>query len=206
MSKMTGVEINALALTCGFIGRQAQTIAAIALAESDGETTAHNSKPPDDSYGLTQINMIGSLGPDRRKKFGISKNEDLFDPVINLKAAKQIYNDSGFNAWTTYKKGTYKDRLDEAGTDNSPIGNAANAATNQFSGISNAINAVGTNLFKTGANLAGIIIVVVLLAIGTVMLIANSKTGKSTIGKVASVASPGGKIAAVAKVAKKVGA
>lgn len=205
MSKMTGVEINALALTCGFIGRQAQTIAAIALAESGGETTAHNSKPPDDSYGLTQINMIGSLGPDRRKRFGISKNEDLFDPVINLKAAKVIYDGSGFNAWSTYKSGKYKDHIDESGTDNSPIGNAAHDATNQFSGVTNAINAVGTNLFKTGANLAGIIIVVVLLTIGTVMLIVNSKTGKDTINKVAGIASPGGKIAAVAKVAKKVG-
>lgn len=80
---------------------------AIALAESGGDYLAHNTRAPDDSYGLWQINMRGSLGPARRALFGIKKNSALFDPHINAVAAGQIYRMSGFRAWSTYTSGAY---------------------------------------------------------------------------------------------------
>lgn len=206
MSTMTGKDINALALTCGFIGRQAQTIAAIALAESGGNTTAHNSKPPDDSYGLTQINMIGSLGVARLKQFGLSKKTDLFDPAVNLKAANAIFKSSGFEAWTTYKNSKYKDHINDVGSDNSPVGNVVQGVedSSQFAGLSNAIASVGNNVFKTGANFAGIVVAVVLVIVGVAILLLNSDTAKSAVRTVAGVASPGTKVQGAAKLFGKV--
>lgn len=82
---------------------------AIALAESGGRTDAHNALPPDDSYGLWQINMLGSMGPARRKQFGISRNSDLYDPATNARAMMQISNGGkNWKPWTTYTRGTYK--------------------------------------------------------------------------------------------------
>jgi hypothetical protein len=78
------------------------------MAESSGNPRAHNSTPPDNSYGLWQINMIGNLGPARRQQLGISSNEQLFDPATNAKAAKMIKDSQGWNAWTVHKTGAYK--------------------------------------------------------------------------------------------------
>lgn len=61
----------------------------------------------DDSYGLTMINMLGSLGPANRRLFGISSNEELLDPVVSMRASKQIHDQQGkyggFFAWGPYK-------------------------------------------------------------------------------------------------------
>lgn len=84
------------------------TMAAIGLAESRGNPQAHNAKPPDDSYGLWQINMLGNLGPARRRQFGINSNSDLFDPLTNAKAALAIYSQQGLRAWSTYTNGLYQ--------------------------------------------------------------------------------------------------
>src|SRR5215813_6956621 len=81
----------------------------LALAESGGNEYAHNPIPPDDSYGLWQINMIGRLGPARRAALGLHSNSDLFDPAIN--AAAMIYVSGGgrsWTPWTTYTSGRYQ--------------------------------------------------------------------------------------------------
>jgi hypothetical protein len=90
--------------------KQPRVMAAIAMAETrgSGDTNAHNTTPPDDSYGPWQINMYGPLGPSRRKAFGLSKNEDLFNPLTNALAAKKIANSQGLSAWSTYNDGLYK--------------------------------------------------------------------------------------------------
>lgn len=59
---------------------------AVALRESFGDPGAFNGKPPDKSYGLLQINMIGDLSAQRLKLFGITGENELFDPVINARA------------------------------------------------------------------------------------------------------------------------
>jgi hypothetical protein len=58
--------------------------------------------------------MLGPLGPDRRRKLGISNNEELKDPIQNARAARLIRNESGLNAWTTYKKKKHEKYLPEA--------------------------------------------------------------------------------------------
>ncbi len=104
---LTPGQIATYALGAGFSGSDAITAVAIALAESGGNVNAHNNRPPDDSYGLWQINMLGSLGPNRRKQFGISSNEALYDPATNAKAAKMVKDGQGWTAWSVYKSGKY---------------------------------------------------------------------------------------------------
>lgn len=107
MAKMAAAEIQALAASAGIA--DTAVAAAIAMAESGGNTQAHNPVPPDNSYGLWQINMLGPLGPQRRKMLGITSNEQLYDPAINAKAMAKISN-GGKNwlPWTTYTSGKYK--------------------------------------------------------------------------------------------------
>lgn len=106
-------QLLQLAQGAGFKGQDVQTMAAIAMAESSGNPGAHNrnASTGDNSYGLAQINMLGSMGPARLKQFGLQKNEQLFDPQTNFKAAKQVRDSSGFGAWSTYGSGKYKQFL-----------------------------------------------------------------------------------------------
>lgn len=97
---------------------------AIALAESGGDTQAHNpdASTRDDSYGLWQVNMYGGLGPDRRREFNLTADTDLFDPQTNARVAWGIFHNVGndFSPWTTYTSGDYKTHMAaaRAGWDN----------------------------------------------------------------------------------------
>jgi hypothetical protein len=82
---------------------------AIAWAESHGETTAHNPKWPDDSWGLWQINMRGDMGVNRRRQWGLQGNAQLMDPTINAKAAHDVWAGAGrsFSPWSTFTNKAY---------------------------------------------------------------------------------------------------
>src|SRR3954465_3981494 len=99
MAKLTREQIRKLLTDAGFKknGVDTETMVSIAYAESGGNPAAHNDNPKtgDESYGLWQINMIGKLGPARRKAFGITDNKQLFDPATNAKAAHIIYQSQG---------------------------------------------------------------------------------------------------------------
>lgn len=112
MTQLSGNQIYALAKQVGLSDNNAQIAAAIAMAESGGNTTSHNSTPPDDSYGLWQINMLGSLGPARRALYGLASNEALYDPLTNAKVMSAIsHQGQNFTPWTTYTSGRYKQYL-----------------------------------------------------------------------------------------------
>lgn len=106
MATLSPREILILALGAGFSrdNEEAVIATAIALAESGGNPSAHNPDPPDNSFGLWQINMIGNLGPDRREKLGLSRNEELFDPPTNARAARLVFLEANkeFRPWTTF--------------------------------------------------------------------------------------------------------
>ena len=106
-------ELVSLAKGAGFNQEQAVTMAAIAMGESSGRTNAHNpnAKTGDNSYGLWQINMLGRMGPERRRMFNIQSDEDLWDPAVNAKAAYKLYQMQGFGAWSVYKSGAYRQFL-----------------------------------------------------------------------------------------------
>jgi hypothetical protein len=112
-SKQTASSLVKLAQQAGFKGNQAAVMAAIAMAESGGNSGAHNTNAGtgDNSYGLWQINMLGSMGPERRRQFGIGSNDALFNPGTNAAAAMSMYRSQGLGAWSTYKNGAYRQYL-----------------------------------------------------------------------------------------------
>jgi hypothetical protein len=112
--QLTMEQLVGLAKGAGFPANEAVIMAAIAKGESGGNSNAKNFKPPDKSYGLWQINMIGNLGPARMQEFGLQREDQLFDPVTNAKAAYAIRKSQGLSAWTIYKNGAYKNHLSAA--------------------------------------------------------------------------------------------
>lgn len=109
MANLSQAQIAMYAQSAGMANPQ--VMAAIAMAESKGDPRAHNPVPPDNSYGLWQINMIGKNGPARRKQLGLTSNEQLYDPATNARAAAMILKEQGLKAWSTYTSGEYKDYL-----------------------------------------------------------------------------------------------
>ncbi|MDQ2587641.1 type VII secretion target [Saccharothrix yanglingensis] len=115
MSTLSPERIARHAHDAGFRGQDLTIAVAVALAESGGDPRAHNSTPPDDSYGLWQVNMLGSLGPARRREFGLDSDSDLFSPAENARAANRISGDGrDWTPWSTYTNGAYRKHLDEA--------------------------------------------------------------------------------------------
>ena len=116
--KLSMKQLVNLARQAGFTEENAIIAAAIAMGESGGKSDSHNTKYPDNSYGLWQINMLDEpgymLGEERRKKFGLKSNKDLFDPLTNAKAAFAISGGSKFGDWSVFSQGIYKDYLPEA--------------------------------------------------------------------------------------------
>jgi hypothetical protein len=101
------------ALAAGFPQDTAVKMVAIALKESGGNPLAHNTTPPDDSYGLWQINMYGNLAAPRMAQFGLSSPSDLFDPSTNAAAAFQTwgFNDNNLQiAWAINDGGVNQSR------------------------------------------------------------------------------------------------
>ena len=100
----------------GLSGENLKMAWAIAMGESGGNPRAFNGNrnTGDCSYGLFQINMIDNLGPARRKQFGISSNDELFDPMTNIKAMLKVSgNCTNWKPWSVYKNGTYKKFLSQ---------------------------------------------------------------------------------------------
>jgi len=104
---LTIAETLAFARAQPWTETDARIAVAVAIKESSLNPRAHNTKPPDNSYGLMQINMFDKLGPSRRAAFGLTSNDQLFDPATNMKAAYSVWKWSGWNAWSTYKSNSY---------------------------------------------------------------------------------------------------
>lgn len=86
---LSGGQLSELLTAVGFEGEAHRIAWGIAMRESNARPLAHNksTRTGDSSYGIYQINMIFDLGPERRKKFGLTSNDQLFDPVLNAQVA-----------------------------------------------------------------------------------------------------------------------
>ena len=109
-SPLTNAQIQALWIANGGKPSAAPLMAAIAQAESGGNVSAHNTKAPDNSVGLWQINYYGGLNAPRTQSFG-TPAALLSDANKQAKAAVSIYNSQGLSAWSTYTSGSYKQFL-----------------------------------------------------------------------------------------------
>lgn len=177
MTTLSSAEISTYASRAGFSGDDLKIAVAVALAESGGNPQSHNITPPDNSYGLWQINMYGTLGPARRATYGLASNDALFDPATNARVAHGVFKASGWKAWTTYTRGTYKQFLsgDTGGTGGgsgigSAVGNVIGDVTG-FNAVASAINSFGKNLFNGVASIAAVLVAIALLTLGIVILL-----------------------------------
>ncbi len=99
---LTGKELAELLTLVGFQGKAHKTAWALVMRESNARPKAHNDNvgTGDNSYGIFQINMMGSLGADRRDKFELSANTELFNPLRNAEIAFHMTGQgSDFGAW-----------------------------------------------------------------------------------------------------------
>ena len=96
----------------GFKGKALRSACAVAKAESNGRPLAFNGnlKTGDSSYGMFQINMIGELGPDRREKFDLSSNAELFNPVTNAQVALHMTKSgTDWSSWSSLNGKRYQE-------------------------------------------------------------------------------------------------
>jgi len=107
-------KIEEMLLAVGFEPDIAKIMAAVSMAESAGDPmidTVKSGLDPEKkkefSIGLLQLNMKDDR--DRLLNvFDIESEEELYDPIINVIAAKRLYDEQGLNAWGAYKNGSYK--------------------------------------------------------------------------------------------------
>lgn len=123
--RYNAAQAAALIRQAGGTAEEARILGAIAMPESSGNPQNHNpnAKTGDDSYGLWQINLLGKLGPDRRRLLGLaqdgSEDKKLFDPRLNAKAALmllrgQLGGPGGYQHWTTYNAGKHSQYLTQS--------------------------------------------------------------------------------------------
>ena len=104
-------------LAVGFKPADAKIMAAVAMAESAGDPMIDTVKSGLDpqkknefSIGLFQLNM-----KDDRERlldvFDIESEEELYNPIINVIAAKRLYDEQGLDAWGAYTDNSYKQFL-----------------------------------------------------------------------------------------------
>ena len=100
---LTDLELKELLSLVGFKGTDLVVAWAVAKKESNGRPLAFNGnhKTGDSSYGMFQINMIDNLGPDRRTRFDLESNAELFNPVKNAEIT--YYMTNGGNDWSSWK-------------------------------------------------------------------------------------------------------
>ena len=102
LKRLSKNELRSILNKVGFTGSGLEMAMAIAFYESTHRPYALNRSS--NCYGLFQINMTGSMGKVRREKYGLSRNEDLFNPIINASVAyKMSSGGKNWSAWTTEK-------------------------------------------------------------------------------------------------------
>ena len=115
-TSLTDSQLVELLKAVGFKGKALKTAWAVAKAESNGRPFAFNgnTKTGDSSYGIFQINMLGTLGPDRRDKFELDLNAELFSPVKNAKIVYHMTKGGeDWSSWSSYNKGAIYKWLDK---------------------------------------------------------------------------------------------
>lgn len=198
MAVLSDASIAQYARDAGFTGDDVAIAVAVALAESGGNPRAHNKNAAtgDNSYGLWQINMIGGMGPERRKRFGLPNNEALFDPATNARVAYGLFKSRGsWRDWSTYNSGSYLRFMSRgkkvAGGDGSAlpsrpdtpipdsIENTIYNVRDAISGLSAFVNWVTNrdNWVRVGMFVGGAL----LLVVGLLTYVGNSKAARVAV-------------------------
>lgn len=99
-TQLSDKQLDSILRQAGFEGNALSMAKAIVFYESTNRPMALNKSS--NCYGLFQINMTGSMGPNRREKYGLKSNEDLYNPLINAQIAYHMSNGGkSWSAWST---------------------------------------------------------------------------------------------------------
>ena len=99
-TQLSDDQLESILRQAGFSGNGLKMAKAIAFYESTNRPMSLNKSS--NCYGLFQINMSGSMGPDRRDKYNLKSNEDLYNPLISAQIAYQMSNGGkNWSAWST---------------------------------------------------------------------------------------------------------
>ena len=117
-TKLSKGSIRQLAIDQGFTPAEAGVVVGIAGGESGFDPTNSTvrsglyKQSGEDSVGLMQINWGYHKDSGWLQDLGITKREDLFDPVKNMKAAKYLHSGSGgFSDWSVYNNNDYQQHM-----------------------------------------------------------------------------------------------
>lgn len=141
MAEYSYAQLEGLWVNAGGPRDKAPLMAAIAEAESGGNSDARN---PSGASGLWQI--LGDPFPG-----------NVFDPATNARMAVAKYNSQGLGAWTTYTSGAYKAYMQNSTSPDTNVAGSPTATAAQASAQSSAdclvSNPVGGGVlgFLTGA-------------------------------------------------------
>ena len=108
MAVLPPKDLVGLLKAVGFKGDHLKEAWAISMKESHGNALDFNGNihTGDNSYGLFQINMLGSMGADRRSQFGLAYNAELLNPVENAQIAYHMSGGSNQFPWSNVLTGT----------------------------------------------------------------------------------------------------
>lgn len=210
---LTYSQLEGLWIQAGGSPSAAPVAAAIALAESGGNPTSHNGNAStgDNSYGLMQINMLGSMGPARRAKFGLSNNTDLFDPLTNMKVAVAMSNNGkNFTPWSTFTNGAFHQFVQGNVPPNMTAGGAGGTNGNSANGgpqTASVLSDTATTVIESIENIGNYLFMGLCVLFGASLMIAGlvfliKEHASTTTGAVSSVGRTTLDIALARKLAK----
>lgn len=133
MATLSATEVAQIAYQAGWRGDALTGIVAIARRESGYKSDAHRTDRDPSALsgdmGLTQINYTNA---DMLQQAGIiSSRRDLFDPVVNMRAALHLYQQSGWFPWSMGPGGWTADGDPFYGTNRSAAAAAVQQAADQ---------------------------------------------------------------------------
>lgn len=130
MAIVSDADLLRFARAAGFSSGEAVTAAAIAIAESGRNTRAVNRNTNGSvDRGLWQINSVHGYPADK-----------LFDPAFNARAAREVFEKQGWDAWVAYKNGLHEPhvkRLFKIGF--------GEGITTEDAGIGDVVGSIATN-------------------------------------------------------------
>lgn len=177
MSRFTVGDARAAAERAGFTPAQSVVAAAIAMAESGGESAAvgpTNSNGTRD-YGAWQINSVHA---------SILASGDWRNLDDNARMAKRVFDMQGFKAWTVFNTGGYRSHLSAAeSATTSKVSKASTvsplpsvtptASSNPLTSVGDAVSALSTlpqTLDKWGSAFAIIVGAIFLVVVGLALI------------------------------------
>lgn len=98
MPYLSAVDLATLAIRAGWRGQGAARATAVMLAESSGNTDAHNTKNGNDARGLMQINIRAGAHPEYASR-------NLYDAETNVATGFELWRKDGWRPWDSSRGG-----------------------------------------------------------------------------------------------------